>query len=143
TDFVGDGCLSLFEAVFLQPFGQLSVAHIGPRQFGLQKPLGPVFPGGRFRHVTPRKSDFHIIYDIFLLTMILYAVGSYHIRYGLIAVPQHFLLSKAARSLSLAQVFRLSDVEAEDMFKRVRWADTDGAPVCPACGGLDAYDCRR
>src|SRR6185312_3099253 len=28
-------------------------------------------------------------------------------------------------------------------FRRVRWADTDGAPVCPHCGGTDAYDCRR
>jgi len=29
------------------------------------------------------------------------------------------------------------------MFCKVRWADTQGAPVCPHCGGLDAYDCRR
>src|SRR6185437_7563488 len=28
-------------------------------------------------------------------------------------------------------------------FRRVRWADTDGKPVCPHCGGTDAYDCRR
>lgn len=28
-------------------------------------------------------------------------------------------------------------------FRRIRWADTDGQPVCPHCGGLDAYDCRR
>jgi transposase-like protein len=25
----------------------------------------------------------------------------------------------------------------------VRWPDTDGAAVCPHCGGFDAYDCRR
>jgi transposase-like protein len=25
----------------------------------------------------------------------------------------------------------------------VRWADTNGEPVCPACGTLDAYECRR
>jgi hypothetical protein len=56
---------------------------------------------------------------------------------------QHFLLSKAAKTLSLAQVFRTSDEEAKAMFKRVRWADTDGQPVCPCCGGLDAYECRR
>ena len=29
------------------------------------------------------------------------------------------------------------------MFRRIRWADTDGEPVCPHCGGVDAYDCRR
>jgi transposase-like protein len=58
-------------------------------------------------------------------------------------MAQHFLLSKAAKTLTLAQVFRMSDAEAETMFRRVRWADTDGAPVCPSCGGVDAYDCRR
>jgi transposase-like protein len=58
-------------------------------------------------------------------------------------MSQHFLLSKAAKTLTLASVLRLSDEEAETMFRRVRWADTDGAPVCVHCGGLDAYDCRR
>src|SRR4051794_37455849 len=58
-------------------------------------------------------------------------------------MAQHFLLSPAAKTLSLAQVFRMSDKEAEAMFCRVRWTDTDGQPVCPHCGGLDAYDCRR
>lgn len=56
---------------------------------------------------------------------------------------QHFLLSRAAKTLSLAQVFRMSDAEAEAMFCKVRWADTNGDPVCPHCGGLDAYDCRH
>jgi hypothetical protein len=35
---------------------------------------------------------------------------------------QHFLLSPAAKTLSLAQVFRMSDAEAEAMFCKVRWA---------------------
>jgi transposase-like protein len=56
---------------------------------------------------------------------------------------QHFLLSKAAKSLSLAQVFRMSDGEAETMFRKVRWADTDGEAVCPKCGSLDPYKFRR
>jgi transposase-like protein len=56
---------------------------------------------------------------------------------------QHFLLSRQAKTLSLATVFRMSDEEAETTFKGVRWADTAGEPVCPCCGGLDAYDCRR
>ncbi len=56
---------------------------------------------------------------------------------------QHFLLSKAAKTLSLAQVLRISDAEAEAMFSQVRWPETNGEPVCPHCGGLDAYDCRR
>lgn len=55
----------------------------------------------------------------------------------------HFLQSKAARSLSLAQVFRMTDGEAETMFRSIRWHETQGAPVCPSCGGLDAYSARR
>src|ERR1700677_4757050 len=58
-------------------------------------------------------------------------------------MSQHFLLSRPAKSLSLAQVFRMSDAEAEAIFAKVRWAETNGAPVCPSCGGLNAYDCRR
>jgi transposase-like protein len=58
-------------------------------------------------------------------------------------VSQHFLLSRPAKTLSLAQVFRMSDAEAEAMFCKVRWPETEGAPVCPHCGGLNAYDCRR
>jgi transposase-like protein len=56
---------------------------------------------------------------------------------------QHFLLSAAAKSLSLAQVFRMSDQEAEKLFRSLRWPETEGEPVCPSCGGVDAYDCRR
>src|SRR5882757_10740480 len=58
-------------------------------------------------------------------------------------VSQHFLLSRAAKTLSLAQVFRMTDGEAETTFKALRWADTNGAPVCPFCGSLDAYEARR
>ncbi len=58
-------------------------------------------------------------------------------------MAQHFLLSKAAKTLSLAQVFRMSDSKAEETFRLVRWADTNGSPVCPHCGGVDAYECRR
>src|SRR5208282_452649 len=56
---------------------------------------------------------------------------------------QHFLLSPAAKTLSLAQVFRMSDAEAEAMFCKVRWFENDGKPVCPHCGGVDAYSARR
>jgi transposase-like protein len=58
-------------------------------------------------------------------------------------MAQHFLLSRPAKSLSLAQVFRMSEPEAEATFAKVRWPETNGAPVCPECGGLNAYDCRR
>jgi transposase-like protein len=58
-------------------------------------------------------------------------------------MAQHFLLSKAAKTLSLASLFRMSDAEAEATFRAVRWPDTAGEPVCPHCGSLDAYECRR
>ncbi len=43
----------------------------------------------------------------------------------------------------MAQVFHMSGNEAEETLRQVRWPETDGAPVCPHCGGVDAYDCRR
>lgn len=58
-------------------------------------------------------------------------------------MAQHFLLSKEAKTLSLAQVFQMKDADAEMAFRRIRWADTNGEPVCPHCGSLDTYDCRR
>lgn len=33
----------------------------------------------------------------------------------------------------------MSDAEAETAFRKVRWHETAGEPVCPHCGGLDAY----
>ncbi len=58
-------------------------------------------------------------------------------------MAQHFLLSAAARSLSLAKVMRLSDTGVEDVFLRLRWPDTGGKPVCPDCGCSICYACRR
>ena len=58
-------------------------------------------------------------------------------------MAQHFLLSKTAKTLSLASVFTMKDADAEITFRRIRWADTEGEPVCSHCGGVDAYDCRR
>jgi transposase-like protein len=37
----------------------------------------------------------------------------------------------------------MTDEQAEDPFRKVRWTETNGEPVCPICGGVDAYDCRR
>ena len=58
-------------------------------------------------------------------------------------MAQHFLLSAAARSLSLAKVMHLSDGGVEDVFRRLRWPETDGKPVCPDCGCAICYACRR
>lgn len=55
-------------------------------------------------------------------------------------MSQHFLLSAAARTLSLVKVMRMTEDQARDTFKAIRWASTEGEPVCPKCGGVDAYD---
>lgn len=57
-------------------------------------------------------------------------------------MSQHFLLSKAARSLSLAKVARLSEDEARVVFQNIRWAATEGKPSCPRCGCLAIYTYR-
>lgn len=44
-----------------------------------------------------------------------------------------------ARSLSLAKVARMSDEEATEAFRLIRWAETKGEAVCPRCGSLDNY----
>lgn len=49
-------------------------------------------------------------------------------------VAQHFLLSAAARTLSLSAVARMSDEEARATFQRIRWADNSGEPYCSQCG---------
>ena len=58
-------------------------------------------------------------------------------------MAQHFLLSAAARSLSIGKVVRMSDHGAENVFARLRWPATDGKPVCPTCGCMTCHDCRR
>lgn len=54
-------------------------------------------------------------------------------------MAQHFLISPEARSLSIAQVLRLSDTEAFETFKRLRFAANAGEPFCPHCGTLKVY----
>src|ERR1700736_91625 len=51
-------------------------------------------------------------------------------------VAQHFLLSAAARTLSLSAVARMTDEEARDTFRRIRSSDHGGEPYCPRCGCL-------
>jgi transposase-like protein len=53
---------------------------------------------------------------------------------------QHFLLSAAARTLSLKAVFRMGEDKAYETFKAMRWAETEGEAVCPRCGCVETYD---
>jgi transposase-like protein len=54
-------------------------------------------------------------------------------------MSQHFLLSSAAKSLSLSAVARMSDEEAHEAFKLIRWSDNEGEPYCPRCGCAAVY----
>lgn len=55
-------------------------------------------------------------------------------------MAQHFLLSAAARTLSLKAVFRMGEDQAYDTFRKLRWPETDGDAVCPRCGCVETYD---
>src|SRR6266576_2067641 len=58
---------------------------------------------------------------------------------GLGPMSQYFLLSAAARTLSLARIMRMTGDQARDTFKRVRWSANSGEPFCPHCGCLTVY----
>jgi len=60
-------------------------------------------------------------------------------------VAQHFLLTAAARTLSLKSIFRMSDDEARETFTAIRFADNGGAAFCPRCQctAVYTYTARR
>ena len=57
-------------------------------------------------------------------------------------MSQHFLLSAEARTLSLASIYKGGEEAAYATFCRMRWTETEGAPVCPRCGGFKHYDVK-
>lgn len=57
-------------------------------------------------------------------------------------MAQHFLLSPAAKTLSLVKVMRMSEKQARDAFRKIRWTETEGEPICPDCGCVDHYDLK-
>jgi transposase-like protein len=54
-------------------------------------------------------------------------------------MANHFLLSAAARTLKLRDVYAAGEDGAFKTFCTLRWPDTNGEPVCSRCGGLDHY----
>jgi transposase-like protein len=57
-------------------------------------------------------------------------------------VAQHFLLTAAARTISIVQVARMGEDEAFALFRAMRWHATGGDPVCPACSCVACYEYR-
>lgn len=55
-------------------------------------------------------------------------------------MAQHFLLTAAARTISLKAVFKMGEDKAYETFCQLRWADTDGEAVCPRCGCTETYN---
>src|SRR5260370_28117161 len=58
-------------------------------------------------------------------------------------MPAHFLLTAAARTLTVAFVARMPDAEVERVFIRLRWSDNAGNAYCPHCGCSIVYMARR
>lgn len=54
----------------------------------------------------------------------------------------HFLLTSAARTLSLGAIYKAGEEGAFETFCKLRWHDNDGKPVCPKCGCVDAFNIR-
>lgn len=54
-------------------------------------------------------------------------------------MAQHFLLSAAARTLSLKAIFSEGEEAAYRRFRKLRWPETNGGPICPVCGCIEAY----
>ena len=54
-------------------------------------------------------------------------------------MAQHFLLTAAARTLSLKAIFRMSDDEAHETFTAIRFSDNGGAAFCPRCQCTAVY----
>lgn len=54
-------------------------------------------------------------------------------------MSQQFLLSAQARTLSLPRIMRMTEDQAFEAFKNIRWADNGGEPYCPHCGCVAVY----
>ncbi|WP_084397891.1 IS1595 family transposase [Henriciella aquimarina] len=54
-------------------------------------------------------------------------------------MAQHFLLSAAARTLSLPKIYKAGEDAAYETFCNLRWQETDGEAVCPDCGCCETY----
>lgn len=57
-------------------------------------------------------------------------------------MAQHFLLSAAARTLSLKAIYKNGEAKAYRRFCALRWPETNRSPVCPRCGCLEFYELK-
>jgi transposase-like protein len=52
---------------------------------------------------------------------------------------QHFLLSAAARTLKLKNIYKAGEDRAYQTFCELRWPETGGEAICASCGHVKAY----
>ena len=57
-------------------------------------------------------------------------------------MSQHFLLSAKARTLSVRRVMEMTDKDAFEVFKELRWGSGDTV-ACPCCGVVDRHYFQR
>jgi len=57
-------------------------------------------------------------------------------------MAQHFLLSAASRNFSILEIANMTEKRTHSFFRKLRWANTNGNPVCPCCGSLKHYDLK-
>lgn len=57
-------------------------------------------------------------------------------------MAQHFLLSAKARTTSLKAVYKMGEDKAYDLFRSLRWPETEGEAVCPRCGCCESYNIK-
>ena len=64
---------------------------------------------------------------------------------GVKGVTQQYTLSAASRNLKIDRIWSLTEEQAYEIVKAVRFADTFGKPVCPHCGceQIQVYHTRR
>lgn len=53
-------------------------------------------------------------------------------------MAQHFLLSAQSRTLSLKAIYQGGEEKAYETFRKLRWPETDGEPICSECGCIEA-----
>lgn len=53
---------------------------------------------------------------------------------------QHFLLTSAAVTLTPFEIASMSEDDAYESFKAIRFSENDGKPFCPHCGYCEVYD---
>lgn len=54
-------------------------------------------------------------------------------------MTQQLLSLAGARTLTPADIVAMTDEQANDTFKKLRWPETDGKPVCPRCYSRKVY----